>query len=302
VPTLRISGALAVAFLLVLLPSGPATGSGAALRGKIAFSAGEIVGDIYTVRADGSHLRQLTRTELPEQSPTWSPDGKWIVYVGQIGRTGSGLFRMTSDGRQKSLLLREDESSHQFVADPAWSPDGRRIAFTSARLGDLRVWTIGLDGTLVMVTKTFGVMPTWSPDGRRLAYGGIGAGRRGTIFVIGSDGRGNRAVTDEPVDASYPVWSPDGKWIAFRSLNRDWRRHEVDSLVIVRPNGTSRRRLVRGGVVFPVAWSPASDAVLVVRAAAAPGSLSQLFAVPLDGAPARAVPGTYAAGDASWHR
>jgi Tol biopolymer transport system component len=302
VSTLRISGALVVALVLVLLPSGPATGGEKALRGKIAFSAGEIVGDIYTVRADGSHLRQLTRTELPEQSPTWSPDGKWIVYVGQIGRTESGLYRMRADGRRKSLFLREDASAHQFIADPAWSPDGRRIAFASARFGAWRIWTIGLDGTLVMVTKTPGASPTWSPDGRRLAYGGTGAGGRGTIFVIGRDGRGNRAVTHEPVEASYPVWSPDGKWIAFRSLNRDWRRHEVDSLVVVRPNGTSRRRLSRGGVIFPVAWSPASDAVLVARGGAAPGSLRQLFTVPLDGAPARAVPGTYAVGDASWIR
>jgi hypothetical protein len=64
-----------------------------------------------------------------------------------------------------------------------------------------------------------------------------------------------------------------------------------------------RKRLLRGGLIFPQSWSPASDAVLVGRAAGKPPDThSQLFIVPLDGSRPRPVDGTYGAGGAAWHR
>jgi Tol biopolymer transport system component len=305
VSTVRLAGALATVLLLVLLGSGGASAREDALAGTIVFNGGDLTSsDIFTVRADGSHLRQLTRTKAWEQQPSWSPDGKSIVYVLAEGEGGGALYRMSATGRNKRLFLREDASAHGYIADPEWSPDGKRVSFSSQRLGDLRVWTIGVDGTLTMVTKTFGTHATWSSDGRRLAYAGLADTGRSAIFVIGADGRGRRQVTQPDVADQQPVWSPDGKWIAFESLNPDWRRHQVDSLEIVRPDGTGRRRVLRGnGVISPMAWSPRSDRILFRRGAGGQSTVpAQLFTVGLHGGLATPVAGTYGAGGASWHR
>jgi Tol biopolymer transport system component len=288
------------------LPLGAAGAEGAGKPvGKIAFTANSTglgPGDLYVVRADGSHLRQLTSNPVAEEGPTWAPDGKSIAYIRVVGR--GALYRLFLNGKKPRLLFKETSATNAIISYPAWSPSGRRIAFTSQRSGTPAIWTIGLDGTLTQVTRAFSSQPTWSPDGRRLAYTGMSRPGHGTIFVVGLDGGRRRDVSHAPVSDSDPVWSPDGKWIALQSLNRDWREHEVDSLEIVNPAGTVRKRLLSGGFIAPVAWSPASDAVLVMRhAVSGPDQSSQLFIVPLGGGRPRPVPETNGVlGGASWHR
>lgn len=264
--------------------------------GKIVFTARTTTfapGDLYVVRADGSHLRQLTHTSVSEQGVTWAPDGKSLAY---IRLTGSGaLYRLSLTGAKPRLLYRETSSTSAFMLDPAWSPDGRRIAFTSQRSGTPEIWTIGLDGRLTKVTNTFATSPTWSPNSRQLAYGSLDG-----IFVIGRTGRGNRPLANTSRGDSFPVWSPDGRWIAVEHLDTS-RNHQTGSLDLVNPAGTVRRRLLRGARA--VSWSPTSDAVLAVKGAGkGPDSQSQLFIVPLGGGRPQPVDGTYGADGASWHR
>ena len=299
-PTLVVAGALALPLAAV-----GAEHVGKPI-GKIAFTAnpaGLGPGDLYVVRADGSHLRQLTSNPVAEQGPTWAPDGKSIAYVRVTGK--GALYRLFLRGGKPHLLFKETSSARGIMAGPAWSPDGRRIAFASARSGTWAIWTIALDGTLTQVTQAAGSNPTWSPNGRQLAYSGSTRPGRAAIFVVGLDGRGRRNVSHAAFDDSYPVWSPNGKWIALRSLNRNWKEHEVDSLDIVNPAGTVRKRLLSGdGFTAPVAWSPASDAVLVSRHAfEGADQPAQLFVVPLGGGRPRPVSGTTGVlGGASWHR
>jgi TolB protein len=301
--TVAICSALAVAALLVGSP-GARAHVDAKPTGKIVFTAGSSLGssDLYTVNADGSHLRQLTDDPAPQYSPSWAPDGRSFVYV---KATGNGaLYRMKATGGKPRFVYknpREDNGAIT-VMDPKWSPDGQRIAFSSTRLGSTwTIWTYGLDGRLVQVTKTFSGNPTWSPNGRRIAYSSLDG-----IEIIGLDGVGKRVVPNTSSSDESPAWSPDGKWIAVRSLNKDWQTHEADSLDIVSPTGTARRRLFTGnGVVTPAAWSPAGDAVLVLRVLkpAAADTRTQLFIVPLGGGRPKPVDGTNgAASGASWHR
>jgi Tol biopolymer transport system component len=265
--------------------------------GRITFTARTDTfgpGDLYVVRADGSHLRQLTDTSVSEQGATWAPDGKSVAYIRLTGK--GALYRFFLNGKKPRRLYREPSSASGFIFDPAWSPDGRRIAFTSQRSATLTIWTIGLDGTLTQVTKTFSVNPTWSPNGRRLAYGGLNG-----IFVIGRTGRGNRALANTSHGDGFPVWSPNGKWIAIQHVEVRRGRPDVVFVDLVNPEGTIRRRLLRGAT--PVAWSPTSDAVLVLKTTGKPpDSQSQLFVVPLRGGRPRPVAGTYGAGGGSWHR
>jgi hypothetical protein len=81
------------------------------------------------------------------------------------------------------------------------------------------------------------------------------------------------------------------------------RKREVDSLVIVSPSGAVRRRVIRGGVIFPVAWSPKSDAILCLRGSSAVGSDRRLVIVSLRTHRVARLDATIGAfGSASWHR
>jgi Tol biopolymer transport system component len=290
------AGAVLAATGLLVISTGAGARDDATPQGKIVFSGVSGNGDLYTVHADGSHYRQLTDDPVPQQSPSWAPDGRSFVYV-KATRSGS-LYRMKATGGKPRLLYQEPSSANAIIQDPAWSPDGRRIAFNSARLG-WTIWTYGLDGRLTEVTRSFSVHPTWSPDGRRIAYASLHG-----IGIVGLDGRRARDVPSTARLDENPVWSPDGKWIALRSLNPDWTKHEADSLDVVDPSGKVRRRLFTGsGALFPQAWSPTSDAVLVLRAVGTPpNTRSQLFIVPLGGGKPRPVDGTNGANGASWHR
>jgi TolB protein len=297
-------GAFLALTVLLLVPASGLGASGASqARGKIVFAAYTGVGlksDIFSVNADGRRLRRLTTGSAGGDWPAWSPDGKSIAYVG-----GRSLYRMAANGTRPRVLWTADSRFQSRIDAPGWSLDGRRVAFSAMLANTYAIWTYEFNGRLTQVTNRFGFHPSWSPDGRRIAYAGLNGGMS-SVFVIGADGSGDHDVSHASVADEYPVWSPNGKWIAFRSLNADWRTHEVDSLDIVRPDGTSRRTLTAGGAIFPSAWSAKSDAILFLRVAnpekgAASGT--QLYIVSLKGGVARPVAGTNGAfGGASWHR
>ncbi len=124
------------------------------------------------------------------------------------------------------------------VADPAVSPDGRRIAFTVTRV-DLAanryrsaVWLVDADGARPAFPLTSGEHSDggarWSPDGRRLAFTRTVDGRGG-LYVLPVDGPGEAVrVCERPEAVESPVWSPDGTRIAFTSRERTARYSEGD--------------------------------------------------------------------------
>lgn len=94
---------------------------------------------------------------------------------------------------------------------PAWSPDGKRIAFTHvARRGIFVVNENGTGLRRVTTSPTLDVQPSWSPDGKRLAFA-----RNSEIYVVGVDGKGLRRLTRNRIQELEPSWAPGGKRIAF---------------------------------------------------------------------------------------
>lgn len=156
---------------------------------------------------------------------------------------------------------------------------------------------VPLDGSADPFTSTWAQSPSWAPDGQRLAFESLSG-----IFVANVKTRKTRLVGGTSLSAC-PVWSPNGKWIAVCS-SKDARTHQFHSLDVITPTGASRRRLVKGGVITPVAWAPSSEAILFSRVKDDRGvEPRQLFIVSLRDHQVIPVPGTLGAmGSASWHR
>ena len=159
---------------------------------------------------------------------------------------------MNADGSGLRRLTRDPASD----GGPAWSPDGRKIAFTRSHSPAERrgpwvsdVYVINADGSGERNLTGDGVSggPTWSPDGRKLAF----TSRRdasglwgGSIYVMDADGSGQRRLTR---DAGFVLgWSRDGRKIAFvRAGGRGRGGPAAAYIYVMNADGSGPRRLTR---------------------------------------------------------
>jgi TolB protein len=148
--------------------------------------------NIWVARADGSGAKRIARNA---NDPTWSRDGRTIAFSSNRDGADSNIWSMRPDGTH----LRKLTTSIWEDAWPAFSPDGKTIAYTNN--GEL--WTMRADGSHKRrIHKTVAVDnwgPAWSPDGRTIAFVALQRGSK-WVYTIGADGTGLRRVAkgDEP--------------------------------------------------------------------------------------------------------
>ncbi len=180
---------------------------------------GKVIGDIAVIDSDGTNLQILTDGTGNNGFPSWSPDGKKIVYRSSGGAT-EGLFTIDVATRAITPLLTGGYPGNF----PAWSPLGDRIAFTSKRDGDYEIYTVKPDGTdLKRLTNTPGndAHCVWSPDGQWLAFSSGRQGFKdesalypynaqpyGDLYVMRADGSDVRQLTDDQFEKATPGWIP----------------------------------------------------------------------------------------------
>lgn len=180
--------------------------------------------DIYVVGADGHAARRVVMREGIDEYPTWSPDGERIAFActgGRVLEQGVGDFEVCVVELDSGRVAQLTDAPGLSDA-PAWSPDGRRIAFESDRrgwpslpdyrppayekdrYGDKDVWVMDADGTrernVTRNAREDDRGPAWSPDGRRLVYD-----RYGDLYVQAVDGGRARRLTDVGTDG-FPDW------------------------------------------------------------------------------------------------
>jgi dipeptidyl aminopeptidase/acylaminoacyl peptidase len=153
----------------------------------------------YLVRTDGSGSRWLSYIPL---TAVWSPDGRQIAFARPRGRTGPGpccyaahsdIYVMNADGSGTRKLTHNARQN----AEPAWSPDGRKIAFRSTRNGNRDIYVMNADGSgkrNLTRNAAWDSRPSWSPDGRTIAFVSNRDGRL-EAYVMNADGSGQRSLT-----------------------------------------------------------------------------------------------------------
>jgi dipeptidyl aminopeptidase/acylaminoacyl peptidase len=177
--------------------------------------------NLYIVSADGNNLRSLTHNAgfAITQTPSWSPDGTKIAYVGNAEQNYD-VFLVNVDGSGVSRLT----NTRGIYRDLAWSPDGTRIAYASgADFFNVHIFVMRADGALPVQVSAGGgsdTAPAWSPDGARIAYQNDFQFGPPEVFSVNADGTGQMRLTNNFASDRHPTWSPDGAWIAFAS-NRD---------------------------------------------------------------------------------
>ncbi|SNY37727.1 Dipeptidyl aminopeptidase/acylaminoacyl peptidase [Paractinoplanes atraurantiacus] len=262
-------------------------------------------------------IEDLLSLTVPEQ-PALSPDGRRVAYVLRgADRDGDRVTREIWVGTRRFTRGPGDTA-------PAWSPDGRWLAFLRSGDGAAQVWLLPADGgeaePLTGLPLGAGA-PRWSPDGTKIAFAAVvaiddaaetapivtqrldyqadGAGllrdRRKHLFVLDVATRDCRQVTEGDWHAGDPEWSPDSTRLAFPAATAEdadlTLRAPVHVLDVTDPKARPRVAGLAEGHAGPAVWTPAGDALLVVGYEAEPIGHARLLHVPLDGGPVRDLAG-----------
>jgi TolB protein len=200
-----------------------------------------------------------------------SRDGDYALFGVDAGDTHE--WRLTKEKGDPST-----PSGLFFQLQPAWSPNGRSLAFASKRDGRFHVYVMpseGGDARRLTSGREDDTRPTWSPDGKRIAFA-----RDGELYAVAVAGGTPQRLTREPGgDAADPAWSPDGRLIAYDYRAPGFSTREV---WVVDADGGNPRRVtnLRHESGRP-SWGP--DGKRIAFQSNARGAHFEIYTIGLDG-------------------
>ncbi len=240
---------------------------------------------IFIVNPDGSGLRDLSQDITDEILPTWSADGKQILFAKATGETftvrnlsmkipGYSLFRMAANGTGLKAITPVALLIPSFYDGDrlSWSADGKTILFQSHQptltgSGEEIMFVIRepFQKPEQLTGENFTFWPTFLPDGRHFGYvwqNSLGPHEFSNLYVSDLDGKVRTRITDfKDKYAQYPAWSPDGKRIAFSLASQIDVLGDADpgdnDIYIMNADGTGLTALTNDRALnISPSWSP----------------------------------------------
>ena len=217
---------------------------------KIAFATGKkMKREIAIVDYDGHNLRKLTDTNALNISPTWSPQGDYLLFTSFISGNPD-LVKMNMDSG-KLNWIGERKGLH---SAPAWSTERNRIAITFSANGNPDIYTMDPDGgNWLRLTQSPAIdsSPSWSPTGNQIAFTSDRSGNP-QIYIMDAEGGNVRRLTFQGTYNDSPAWSPRGDRIAF--VSREEGRFQIYTISV---NGENLQQVTDGtGNNENPSWSP----------------------------------------------
>jgi Tol biopolymer transport system component len=249
-------------------PTGTDSPAGSQVR-QIAFSAWQVKTavpnyEIFSMNSDGTGMVDLTNNEASDTYPAYSPDGKQIAFCSD--RDGvSAVYLMNEDGSNQRLLTNQiTDCGDPSWSVPVWSPDGKWIGITSAKVGPnpngkMDIFIVRADAShMYNLTNdpAYDSGLSWSPDSKKIAFASDRDGNF-EIYVVGIDGKNLIRLTDNSAVDGQPSWSPDGKHLLFKS-----QRSGYQEIYSMNADGSNLIQLTRDTSVNsnPI-WSPDGEII-----------------------------------------
>jgi beta-lactamase regulating signal transducer with metallopeptidase domain/roadblock/LC7 domain-containing protein len=284
---------------------------------------------IFAMDPDGSHITRLTHGPVPEfdavsapnhktvlhpigshrnemeLDPVWSPDGKRIAFTLAVpekpepeAAVKTNVYVMNADGSNCKQVTYFSYGME--AAAPAWSPDGKYIAFT-LQFRDKGA-PGGISATICVTDLTGfwpiaeGMWPRWSPDGKKVLYSAFAEGKGMTTDLYEADASGipNSNVKKLVDGVLQGAWSPDGKHLAYISMMADPNGDKIGNIVISNADGSQPKQLTNLHGMGPIGlqWSSDGRQIYFTRPVSPDAARTvnyQIYAMEADGSHMRAL-------------
>jgi Tol biopolymer transport system component len=253
--------------LLLTFVASPAHATFPGKNGRIAFVQGP---DIFTMKPDGSDVRQLTSFTDGSAGRwvNWSADSAQLVFTVFSPPDFLGqLWLMNADGSGQHPLLDDPGASDEA---PTFSPDGSQVIFErcGSQDGPCSIYRVGTDGNgLTQVTPwrtdLSDFEPAYSPDGSTIAFWSFERdGVIGAVYSMNPDGSGITRLSDPGIEGFAPSWSPDGRQLAFTT---NCCSSELSNIAVMMRDRRQQRQITQDNGTMSAgrsSWSPEGDAIV----------------------------------------
>lgn len=210
----------------------------------------------WLMNSDGSDQHQISNFgDVYHYIPVWTSDGTRLIFRSQHEGV-SNLYSMDIDG---SNLMKLTFFSYS-VSDFSYSPKNEKIILIVSNAefgGNNDIWIMNADGSdqqQLTFNSLFYKRVVWSPDGGTIAYA---FGNQ--LYLMDSEGGNHRLLYQFPNgNSSFPCWSPSRKYITLRLYDPNDIGNYY-SLWVMKVDGTDLTRIISGGYIEDVAWSPMDE-------------------------------------------